>query len=130
MPKLTDKISPHFYYSEVACRDRDRTMPTGAELEACKRTAELLERIRGFFGGVPISVNSWYRTPEYNAQVGGKKASQHMRGNAVDFTVQGIKPAAVQKALLANVKTLGIGGLGCYAGFTHADVGPRRTWRG
>lgn len=130
MPTIKDKISPHFYMNEVACRDRNRTLPTGAALASAERVAELMERIRQFFGNLPITVNSWYRTPEYNKQVGGAKNSQHVLGRAVDFTVQGIRPAEVQKRLAAVVKELGIGGLGCYATFTHVDIGKRRTWQG
>jgi len=130
MPTIKDKISPHFYMNEVACRDRNRTLPTGAALASAERVAELMERIRQFFGNLPITVNSWYRTPEYNKQVGGAKNSQHVLGRAVDFTVEGIKPAEVQKCLSAVVKELGIGGLGCYDRFTHVDIGKRRTWQG
>lgn len=138
MPTIKDKISPHFYMNEVACRDRNRTLPTGAALASAERVAELMERIRQFFGNLPITVNSWYRTEAYNKQVGGAQpnpnkpgsGSQHLYGRAVDFTVQGVKPAEVQKRLAAVVKELGIGGLGCYATFTHVDIGRRRTWRG
>ena len=130
MPTIKDKISPHFYMNEVACRDRNRTLPTGAALASAERVAGLMERIRQFFGNLPVTVNSWYRTPEYNKQVGGAKNSQHLLGRAVDFTVQGIKPAEVQKRLAAVVKELGIGGLGCYPTFTHIDLGRRRTWLG
>lgn len=130
MPTIKDKISPHFYMNEVACRDRNRTLPTGAALASAERVAELMERIRQFFGNLPITVNSWYRTETYNKQVGGAKSSQHVLGRAVDFTVEGVKPAEVQKRLAAVVKELGIGGLGCYATFTHVDIGRRRTWQG
>lgn len=130
MPTIKDKISPHFYMNEVACRDRDRTLPTGAALASAERVAGLMERIRQFFGNLPITVNSWYRTEVYNKQVGGAKSSQHVLGRAVDFTVQGVKPADAQKRLAAVVKELGIGGLGCYATFTHVDIGRRRTWHG
>ena len=130
MPTIKDKISPHFYMNEVACRDRNRTLPTGAALASAERVSELMERIRQFFGNLPITVNSWYRTPEWNRQCGGAKNSQHLLGRAVDFTVHGIKPSEVFKRLLPVVKELGIGGLGGYKGFVHVDIGKRRTWRG
>ena len=46
--------------------------------------------------GMPIIVNSGYRCPKHNAEVGGVKNSQHMKGEAADvrpvqgsgFTVQ------------------------------------------
>lgn len=130
MPTIKDKISPHFYMNEVACRDRNRTLPSGAALASAERVAELMERIRQFFGNKPITVNSWYRTKEYNTQVGGAAQSQHMLGRAVDFTVQGIKPAVVQRRLLPVMKELGINGLGIYKGFTHVDIRVGKKWVG
>lgn len=129
MPTIKDKISPHFYMNEVACRDRNRTLPTGAALASAERVAELMERIRQFFGNLPITVNSWYRTPEWNRQCGGAKNSLHMRGMAVDFTVQGLKPSEVYNRLSKVTKELGIGGLAGYKGFVHVDIGKRRTWK-
>lgn len=130
MPTIKDKISPHFYMNEVACRDRNRTLPTGAALASAERVAELMERIRQFFGNLPITVNSWYRTKEYNAQVGGAAESQHMLGRAVDFTVEGISPATVQRRLLPVMKELGINGLGMYKRFTHVDIRVGKKWVG
>lgn len=36
--------------------------------------------------GKPIYVNSGYRCPKHNAEVGGVKNSQHLRGEAADIT--------------------------------------------
>ena len=126
------KISENFTMSEVACRDRDRTLPTGRELGGAEQAAGIMEAIRDHFGGRPITVNSWYRTPAYNRQVGGAKNSAHMRGHAVDFTVAGMTPRQVQAALRKAIASgkLAMGGLGCYATFTHIDLGKRRTWEG
>ena len=33
----------------------------------------------------PITVSSWFRSPQVNAEVGGSANSKHMRGEAVDF---------------------------------------------
>lgn len=35
--------------------------------------------------GMPIIVNSGYRCPKHNAEVGGVKNSQHMKGEAADI---------------------------------------------
>ena len=44
---------------------------------------------------VPISITSGYRSPEHNAKVKGAKDSQHVKGTAVDFKVQGLTPKKV-----------------------------------
>jgi hypothetical protein len=51
-------------------------------------TAEQMEVVRSVLG-VPIHVNSWYRSPALNAAVGGAKTSAHMKALAVDFEPRG-----------------------------------------
>ena len=46
---------------------------------------ECLDKVRELWGK-PIGVNSGYRSPELNRAVGGAKNSQHLRGEACDFT--------------------------------------------
>lgn len=43
----------------------------------------------------PMYVSSGFRCKELNALVGGAQTSQHLTGNAVDFTVPGMTPAQV-----------------------------------
>lgn len=125
-------ISPHFTLREVACRDRMRTNPTGEELSNAIKAAEMMEAIRSHLGDKAITVNSWYRTPAYNRQIGGAKNSMHMKGMAVDFTVAGLTPGQVQRRLIVAREKglLKIGGIGSYKTFTHCDIGPKRTWQG
>lgn len=54
----------------------------------------LLEEVRDEFG-VPVVILSGFRSPELNAAVGGSVNSQHMRGEAADFTVPGLVMARV-----------------------------------
>lgn len=125
-------ISEHFTWDEVACRDKDRTRPTGHALASAQDAASMMEGIRYLFGDRPITVNSWYRTPEYNRQVGGAKNSMHMQGHAVDFTVEGLTPTQVFAKLRAarDSGKIKIGGLGKYPRWVHADLGKTRTWNG
>lgn len=124
--------SPSFTWREVACRDKGRTLPYGIALAQAKDAAKMMEAIRSYLGDRAITVNSWYRTPEYNRQVGGAKNSYHVKGMAVDFTVAGLTPAQVQRKLIAarDSGKLAIGGIGRYKTFTHCDIGPKRTWQG
>lgn len=128
------KPSEHFTWHEVACRDKARTLPPAEILQNVYAAADMMERIRVLFGGAPITVNSWYRSPARNRAVGGAKNSMHMTGGAVDFTIDGFTPTQVFSRLkkARDSGKIEIGGLGLYAktGFVHADIGKVRTWRG
>lgn len=55
-------------------------------LGTLRSVAELLERVRAYLGA-PIIVHSGYRCPALNgATVGSSKVSQHMKGEAVDWS--------------------------------------------
>lgn len=43
----------------------------------------------------PMIITSGYRCKEVNRLVGGKDTSQHLKGQAVDFVIQGMKPSEV-----------------------------------
>jgi len=84
-------LSPHFTLSEMTISQTaarlglDNTPPPDV-LAALRRTALGLEGVRVRLGGAPIIVSSGYRAPEVNRAVGGSPRSQHMTGQAVDFT--------------------------------------------
>lgn len=48
-----------------------------------------LQKVRDLIGKL-IIITSAYRTKEYNASIGGKKASQHLTANAVDSHAVGL----------------------------------------
>ena len=50
----------------------------------------VLEPARVAFGA-PIYITSGYRCPVLNKAVGGKPTSQHLRGEAADLQVQGVR---------------------------------------
>ena len=85
--------------------------------------AELVDAIREHFG-VPITVTSGNRCPNYNAAVGGRRNSKHLVGKAADIQVKGVKPADV--ADFAET-LLDEGGIGRYDTFTHVDVRNKRA---
>lgn len=118
------KLSGNFEVSEFACRDG-----SDAVLVA-PRLVMVLQSIRSHFG-TAVMINSGYRTPQYNKQVGGAAHSQHCYGMAADVTVRGHTPAEV--AAFARSIMPDWGGVGIYAkkGFTHIDVREKRSdWTG
>jgi hypothetical protein len=87
------RVSPHFELSEftvsqTAARLGIDNTPPPEVLDNIKRTAQWLEGVRILLG-VPIIISSGYRSPELNKAVSGSKTSQHMTGQAVDFTAPG-----------------------------------------
>lgn len=85
--------------------------------------AQQLQILRDHLGE-PIHINSGYRTPDYNASVGGKPKSQHLQAKAADITVKSKSPkqlaAYIEKLITAG--TLKFGGMGLYKGFVHVDI--------
>lgn len=116
------KLSGNFEVSEFACRDG-----SDAVLVA-PRLVMVLQSIRSHFG-VPVVIHSAYRTPQYNAKVGGVTDSQHCYGTAADITVRGQKPVDV--AAYARQLMPDWGGVGVYDSFCHIDVRETKAdWKG
>ena len=84
------KISDHITYAEAihsqtAKRKGIDNTPNPNQIEAMKLLAEkLFEPLREWVGG-PITVNSFFRSPELNTKIGGSKTSQHCKGQAIDI---------------------------------------------
>ena len=106
-------LSPHFRVREFACHDGSDTVKIDEAL------VELLEQIRAAAGGA-VTINSGYRTTAYNAQVGGARYSQHLRGTAADIVVEGAGPLLVGQ--MAEYYLGSRGGIGVYQTFTHVDT--------
>ena len=61
-------------------------IPTDQEIEKMKLLAEkILQPVREYMG-IPIRINSGFRSARVNAAVGGSKTSQHCKGEAADLT--------------------------------------------
>ncbi len=67
----------YFKDDEWACRCGCKMLPKLV-------TMRLLNQIREDYGK-PIGITSGARCPTYNAKIGGAKASEHTKGNAIDL---------------------------------------------
>lgn len=103
----------HFTGAEFRCKDGTK------EFLYCLRLIETLEKIRESLNA-PVIINSGYRTPEWNAKVGGAKCSYHMKGMAADIVVKGHTTKEVAK--IASEILGNQGGVIRYTNFVHVDV--------
>ncbi len=89
-------LSEHFTlaegtFSSTALRLGLDNMPSVVVLENMKATAGKMETVRKLLGE-PLHVDSWFRSEELNAAVGGSEHSAHMSGWAVDFVCPAFGP--------------------------------------
>lgn len=122
----------HFKISEFACKDGtpvpDEMIP---DLRILVRNLEI---IRSQWDH-PVIIISGYRTPEYNARVGGAPASQHLLAKAADIRIHGMTPDEIATRIESLISWGAVtqGGLGIYADqdFVHYDIrGTAARWRG
>jgi uncharacterized protein YcbK (DUF882 family) len=86
------------------------------------------EATRGKRGGedIKVTLETGFRSPGFNAILGGAKNSQHLRGKAADIKISGADP---DKVFASSIK-IKAGGCGKYGKYTHVDVGGVREWSG
>lgn len=128
---MTGGPSAHLSWAELACHDG-----TPYPVEWCaSRAVDLaatFEAIRTELGGLPIAINSAYRTSEYNRRIGGAKLSQHVMGRALDIRHSTLKSQAVFlriRHMAAEGRLPLLGGIGLYRTFVHIDVRPKTSGR-
>ena len=122
------KLTANFSLEEFKCKDGsdipNDVLPNIIEL------AKNLQVLRDYLGK-SITINSGYRSPKYNAKIGGVKNSQHVKGKASDIVVKGMTPkevALVIEGLIEKGK-MKQGGIGIYPNFTHYDIrGVKARW--
>lgn len=103
-------IAPNFVLNEVMSAHKGRWGVFQVH------TVESIQAIRDAIGG-PLTVNSGYRSPAYNASVGGVTWSRHMYGDAVDI----VSSVASLDDLGSLCDALGAGYVGYYTAHVHCD---------
>jgi len=111
----------HFTAKEMACKDGSE------ELLCSPLLLELLEEIRDHFKK-PVIINSGYRTPSWNAKVGGAGNSYHCKGMAADIHIKGISTDLIAK--YASELMEDYGGVIRYGNFVHIDVRTEKYRKG
>lgn len=122
------KITKNFSKNEFDSKD-GASMPDSV-LKNIKCLAINLQVLRDSIDK-PISINSGYRSPSHNKRVGGSPNSQHLKGNAGDLRVPGMKPIQLYKQIekLIDEGVMLQGGLGLYDTFVHYDKrGTKARW--
>lgn len=109
---------PSFSPQEMACRGTGKLAINEAAMDKLQALRDRL--------GVPIIVNSAYRSPEHNRNVGGAAGSKHLLAEAFDVSMSNHNPAVFEAA----ARAVGFAGFGFYQrnNFIHVDVGPSREW--
>lgn len=122
------KLTKNFKLAEFESKDGAET-PLGV-LDNLKKLALYLQVIRDYLG-VPITVNSGYRSPAHNKAIGGSNGSKHIEGIAADLNPQGITPKQLYDAIeeLTAQGDLPEGGMKAYSTFVHWDYrGGKARW--
>jgi hypothetical protein len=88
--KLADKIPGQGIYTWADATKNGRRVPTSSEImDGIIRIARILAQLTQETGQTKFTVNSWYRDPVSNREVGGKVGSRHLVGDGVDFHFSG-----------------------------------------
>ena len=122
------QLTPNFHIREFKCKDGSK-VPEALEANV-RLLATQLQVLRDFIG-IPIHLNSAYRTEAYNASIGGSPKSQHKLAKAADMVTAKYTPkqlANIIKKLIKQGKMIQ-GGVGVYPSFVHYDVrGTEARW--
>ena len=99
------QLTPHFSLAELTRTSVDA--PNDPDLQSLRNLADLcrdvLEPVRAALG-VPLKVNSGYRSVSVNRIIGGSRTSQHMQGLAADVVPVGMDAEEAMKRISHEVE--------------------------
>ena len=105
-----------FKPKEIACKGDGSIL---IDTEALIR----LDILRSLMGK-PLIINSGYRSPQHNKNVGGSPNSKHKLGRAFDISINNLD----KEKLYETAKKVGFTGFGKYDTFLHVDTARPREW--
>lgn len=100
---MTTSISKHFTLAELTRTSTGLpNKPSVRQIAMLRILAiNILEPIRSRFG--PFTPTSTFRSVAVNRRVGGKSTSQHIKGQATDIVIKGVKAKDVAKWIKNNL---------------------------
>jgi len=102
MGSLNEKIAPskYFIWGEALWLPKMRAyaVPSQEQINNIINLAQALDKVREHYNK-PMIVHSWLRPTEYNKLIGGARASKHVEGLAVDFSIEGLQAGQIQAEL-------------------------------
>ena len=105
------KLSEHFTLGEMTASSHKEVynIPSHEAIANLTNLCKWLEVLRERASpdpskgrGVPIIINSGYRSPQLNKKIGGAANSNHLTGCAVDIRTSGMEQAICYAAILIN----------------------------
>lgn len=106
-----------FSPKEIACKADGSLLLDYGAMDALQKFRDTV--------GVPVVINSAYRSVKHNKAVGGAPSSQHLKGKAFDIR---ISKKLSRDTIHAAAEIAGFQGFGDYDSFVHIDMGPKRKW--
>lgn len=89
--------------SETATRKGIENIPNEEQVDNLQNLAtNVLDPVREQFGA--FTPSSGFRSAELNSIIGGAKNSQHMKGQAVDFSIPGVSNLTLYKWIKENLE--------------------------
>jgi uncharacterized protein YcbK (DUF882 family) len=115
-------VSKYFSSTDFDCHC---LRPNCNETTIDSRLAVALDSLFDVAG--PFRIDSGYRCPAHNKEIGGVFDSQHILGKAADCKSIDSKTGAEMARFAENVLAFHEGGIGTYPSFAHCDVRPYRA---
>lgn len=112
---MSEMLTKNFSRDELAC-------PCCKACPMDKGMLVKLQELRDEWGG-SLSVNSAYRCAKHNTNVGGKQASRHLNGDAIDISNHNMNAYEKYK-FLKLLMDMGWTGIGLHKDFFHVDTRP------
>ena len=112
------QFSKHFNSSEFDSPDQPGS---GAKMK--KDLIEKLSFARNL-ADIPFKINSGFRSKRHNAKVKGSPSSSHMKGYAVDIS---INDSLDRFRVVYSLLRAGFTRIGVYKTFVHVDCDPDKT---
>ena len=116
-----EKVGQYFKVKEFACKDGSQVVFIDDYL------VSILDILRNQVEK-PVIINSGYRTPTRNKEVGGAKYSYHMRGMAADIRVNGMTAKEIADKLDKIVPDEC--GIIVYSNWVHIDTRAKKYRKG